>query len=66
MRGMKEVHYVVTIAVDPHNPDVMYAGTTGGVYKTTDGTGTWQLVNNGLIPKEKLDAAMALGVNSVM
>jgi photosystem II stability/assembly factor-like uncharacterized protein len=66
MRGMKEVHYVVTIAVDPHNPDVMYAGTTGGVYKTTDGTATWQLVNNGLIPKEKLDAAMALGVNSVV
>ena len=66
MHGMKEVHYVVTIAVDPHNSDVMYAGTTGGVYKTTDGTANWQLVNNGLIPKEKLDAAMALGVNSVV
>jgi photosystem II stability/assembly factor-like uncharacterized protein len=66
MHGMKEVHYVVTLAIDPHNPDVMYAGTTGGVYKTTDGTANWTLVNNGLIPKEKLDAAMALGVNTLV
>src|SRR5712692_777444 len=66
MYGMKEVHYVVTLAMDPHNPDVMYAGTTGGVYKTTDGTAHWSLVNNGLIPKEKLDAAMALSVNSMV
>jgi len=66
MYGMKEVHYVVTLAMDPHNPDVMYAGTTGGVYKTTDGTAHWEKVNNGLIPKEKLDAAMALGVNSLV
>ena len=61
MYGMKEVHYVVTLAMDPHNPDVMYAGTTGGVYKTTDGTAHWEKVNNGLIPKEKLDAAMEIG-----
>ncbi len=66
MRGMKEVHYVVTLAIDLTNADVMYAGTTGGVYKTTDGTAHWELVNNGLIPKEKLDAAMALGVNSLV
>jgi len=66
MHGMKEVHYVVALALDPKNPDVMYAGTTGGVYKTTDGTAHWGLVNNGLIPKEKLDAAMALGVNSLV
>src|SRR5712692_4366035 len=66
MYGMKEVHYVVTLAMDPKNSDVMYAGTTGGVYKTTDGTAHWGLVNNGLIPKEKLDAAMALGVNSLV
>lgn len=66
MRGMKEVHYVVTLAMDAKNSDVMYAGTTGGVYKTTDGTAHWGLVNTGLIPKEKLDAAMALGVNSLV
>lgn len=66
MHGMKEVHYVVTIAMDARNPDVLYAGTTGGVYKTTDGAAMWGLVNNGLIPKEKLDAAMALGVNSLV
>ena len=66
MHGMKEVHYVVALVMDPKNSDVMYAGTTGGVYKTTDGTVKWELVNNGLIPKEKLDAAMALGVNTLV
>src|SRR2546428_615206 len=40
MYGMKEVHYVVTLAMDPHNPDVMYAGTDGGE--------TWGPSNEGL------------------
>ena len=63
MTGMKEVHIVVTIALNPKNPNVLYAGTTGGVYRTRDGALTWEKVNEGLIPPEILEAAMALGVN---
>jgi photosystem II stability/assembly factor-like uncharacterized protein len=36
------------LAVDPGNPQVVYAGTGSGVYKSTNGGGTWNLVNGGL------------------
>jgi photosystem II stability/assembly factor-like uncharacterized protein len=65
MAGMKEVHIVVTIAMDPTRPNVMYAGTTGGAYRSMDGTASWEKINNGLIPPEILDAALALGVNTI-
>ncbi|MGH7230133.1 MAG: WD40/YVTN/BNR-like repeat-containing protein [Nitrospiraceae bacterium] len=66
MTGMKEVHIVVAIALDPKRPHILYAGTTGGAYRSTDGTETWKKVNRGLIPPEILDAALALGVNTVV
>jgi photosystem II stability/assembly factor-like uncharacterized protein len=65
MAGMKEVHIVFTIAMDPTRPHVFYAGTTGGAYRSTDGTATWTKINNGLIPVEILDASMSLGVSSI-
>ena len=37
------------LAVDPSNPNVVYAATQGGVYKSTDKGGTWIQKNNGLI-----------------
>jgi photosystem II stability/assembly factor-like uncharacterized protein len=66
MRGMKEVHIVVAIAIDPTRPQTLYAGTTGGAYRTTDGTASWQKINHGLIPPEIFDAALALGVNAIV
>lgn len=63
MAGMKEVHIVTCITMDPHHPRVLYAGTTGGTYRSDDGGTSWQKKNNGLIPDEVLNAAMALGVN---
>jgi photosystem II stability/assembly factor-like uncharacterized protein len=66
MNGMKEVHIVVAIAIDPTRPETLYAGTTGGAYRSTDGTASWQKVNHGLIPPEILDAALALGVNTIV
>ena len=63
MDGMKEVHIVVAITLDPRNPKILYAGTTGGVYRSTDGAATWEKMNKGLIPETILEAAMALGVN---
>ena len=66
MAGMKEVHIVVSLAMDPTNAQVLYAGTTGGAYRTQDGGTSWQKVNRGLIPDEVLNAAMALGVNTLI
>ncbi len=35
--------YVYDLAIDPNDPDVMYAAMhTSGVYKSTDGAGTWE------------------------
>lgn len=37
------------IAIDPLHPDVIYAGTDkAGVFKTTDGGGSWVTANDGL------------------
>jgi uncharacterized repeat protein (TIGR01451 family) len=30
-----------TVAIDPHDPNVVYVGTDIGVWKTTDGGGSW-------------------------
>lgn len=35
---------VVTIALDPERPHILYAGTTGGAYRSTDGAKTWHRV----------------------
>jgi photosystem II stability/assembly factor-like uncharacterized protein len=37
-----------TIVIDPKNPDVLYAGTDGGVYISTDAGDTWTSRNAGL------------------
>jgi photosystem II stability/assembly factor-like uncharacterized protein len=65
MNGMKEVHIVTAIAINPKDPSVLYGGTTGGVYRSEDGAMTWKKINNGLIPESELMASMALGVNSI-
>ena len=38
-----------SLAIDPYNTGMMYAGTSGhGIYKTTDGGNTWRQSNGGL------------------
>jgi photosystem II stability/assembly factor-like uncharacterized protein len=37
-----------SIVIDPVNPDVLYAGTDGGVFKSTDKGDTWTSLNAGL------------------
>src|SRR5919198_996515 len=47
-----EVWGILALAVDPQNPAIVYAGTSSaGVFKSTDGGGTWSAVNTGLINK---------------
>lgn len=65
MNGMKEVHIVTAIAINPKDPSILFAGTTGGVYRSGDGAMTWKKINNGLIPESELMASMALGVNAI-
>lgn len=65
MNGMKEVHIVTSIAINPREPAVLYGGTTGGVYRSDDAAMTWKKINRGLIPETELMAAMALGVNAI-
>ena len=66
MEGMKEVLMVVTLALDPRRPTVLYAGTSGGVYKSVNRATRWDKVNNGLVPPEVLKSSRALGVTVIL
>jgi hypothetical protein len=44
--------FVNTVAMDPNNSNIVYAGTDGGAYVTFDGGETWGQINNGLIGSE--------------
>ncbi|HZC80704.1 MAG TPA: hypothetical protein VE222_03125, partial [Nitrospiraceae bacterium] len=48
MAGMKEVHIVVSLAIHPRDARVLYAGTTGGVYRSDSAAMGWKKINNGL------------------
>jgi photosystem II stability/assembly factor-like uncharacterized protein len=37
-----------SIVLDPRNPDILYAGTDGGIFISTDGGDTWTSRNEGL------------------
>ncbi|MBS0182301.1 MAG: hypothetical protein JSS39_07840 [Nitrospira sp.] len=66
MEGMKEVLMVVTLGMDPARPSILYAGTSGGVYKSIDQAGHWEKVNNGLVPSDMLKTSRALNVTSIL
>jgi photosystem II stability/assembly factor-like uncharacterized protein len=65
MEGMKEVLMVVTLGMDPTKPSILYAGTSGGVYKSIDQAGHWEKVNNGLVPPDMVKTSRALNVTSI-
>lgn len=66
MEGMKEVLMVVTLGMDPTRPSILYAGTSGGVYKSIDQAGHWKKMNNGLVPPDMLKTSRALNVTSIL
>lgn len=39
------IYSVYSLAAHATNPDILFAGTYQGVYKTTDGGGTWSLIS---------------------
>src|SRR5215213_9376837 len=40
---------VVDVAIDPMNPDIIYAATGGGVWRSDDGGQSWTLPGDGLV-----------------
>ncbi len=55
---------VYSLLSDPRNPETLYAGTSHGVLKSTDGGSTWEGVNTGL-PKGSPAWAQVLAIDSV-
>ena len=47
--GSREIHEVESLAVDPANPDIVYAGTWHLPWKTTDGGKNWHNIKQGMI-----------------
>jgi hypothetical protein len=47
---------VFSLTIDPHDPQVLWAGTqiTGGIFKSTDGGLTWVQTNNGVATERTL------------
>jgi len=41
--------FVDSVAIDPRNTDVLYAGTTWRAYKSTDAGKNWRLIKDGMI-----------------
>ena len=66
MDGMKEVLMVVTLGLDPTRPAILYAGTSGGAYKSVDQAGHWEKVNNGLVSPDIIKSSRALSVTAVL
>src|SRR5271156_4924704 len=47
--GSQEIHEVESIAIDPANPQIIYAGTWHLPWKTTDGGANWTSIKQGVI-----------------
>ncbi len=39
---------IMALAINPQSPSTLYAGTSGGVFESTDSGATWSAINNGL------------------
>ncbi len=65
MAGITNVLMVTALAVNSGRPDVLYAGTSNGVYKTTDGARTWVVVNTGMLEPSHVMSSRALGVSTL-
>ncbi len=58
---------VTALAIDPANPDVLYAATAGeGVFKSSDGGANWVKFNDGLANLDVRALAVASGVPTTL
>ncbi len=52
---------ILSVAIHPQNPDIVYLGTQGGgLYGTFDGGASWQVLNNGLDDLTVYEIAVAM------
>jgi len=65
MDGMKEVLMVMTLGLDPSRPKILYAGTSGGVYKTVSRGLWWERINSGLVVQDVHQTSRSLGVTVI-
>ena len=49
---------IFALAIDPTTPATLYAGTTGGLFKSLDAGANWSAVNSGLTNTFVLDLAI--------
>jgi len=47
-RDTNAVSKILALAIDPHTPTTLYAGTDLGLFKSTDAASTWSILNTGL------------------
>jgi photosystem II stability/assembly factor-like uncharacterized protein len=59
-----EIHDVESIAVDPQNPNTVYAGTWHLAWKTTDGGANWMHISNGMIEDSDVFSIIVDSTNS--
>ena len=48
-QGSHEIHEVESVAIDPADPKIIYAGTWHLPWKTTDGGANWHNIKQGVI-----------------
>jgi photosystem II stability/assembly factor-like uncharacterized protein len=58
--GSREIHEVESLAVDPVDPNIVYAGTWHLPWKTTDGGKTWHNIKQGLIDDSDVFSIMSI------
>ena len=58
-----EMQGITAVAVDPENPDIIYAGTSHLPWKTADGGKTWESIHNGMIDDSDVFSLYVDGTN---
>src|SRR5215469_2019175 len=53
------------VAVDPHNPGVIYAGSGAGIIRSQDGGNTWALIPNSPVGATKIVVDPRIGGTAV-
>jgi len=58
-----EMQGITAVAVDPQNPDIIYAGTSHLPWKTMDAGKTWESIHNGMIDDSDVFSLYVDGAN---